>query len=45
VETLTEVVWGTLHGLATLSQAGRLRPEFFDQRLAMVVDQLGTWPG
>jgi AcrR family transcriptional regulator len=45
VETLTEVVWGTLHGLATLSQAGRLRPEFFDQRLAMVVDQLGTRPG
>jgi len=41
-DTLTEVVWSTLHGLATLSQAGRLRPDFYDQRLAMVADQLGT---
>ena len=42
VETFTEVVWSTLHGLATLSQAGRLRPAFYDLRLAMLVDQLGT---
>jgi AcrR family transcriptional regulator len=42
VETFTEVVWSTLHGLATLSQAGRLRPAFYDQRLAMLADQLGT---
>ncbi len=42
VETLTEVAWSALHGLATLSQAGRLRPAFYDQRLAMLVDQLGT---
>ena len=42
VETFTEVVWSALHGLATLSQAGRLRPAFYDQRLAMLVDQLGT---
>jgi hypothetical protein len=28
VETFTEVVWSALHGLATLSQAGRLRPAF-----------------
>jgi AcrR family transcriptional regulator len=41
-ETFTEVVWSALHGLATLSQAGRLRPAFYDQRLAMLVDQLGT---
>ena len=41
-ETFTEIVWSALHGLATLSQAGRLRPDFYDQRLAMLVDQLGT---
>ena len=41
-ETFTEVAWSTLHGLATLSQAGRLRPAFYDQRLAMLVDQLAT---
>ena len=42
VETFTEVAWSALHGLATLSQAGRLRPAFYDQRLEMLVDQLGT---
>jgi AcrR family transcriptional regulator len=42
VETFTEVVWSGLHGLATLSQAGRLRPAFYDQRIAMFMDQLGT---
>jgi AcrR family transcriptional regulator len=42
VETFTEVVWSALHGLATLSQAERLRPDFYDQRLAMLVDRLGT---
>jgi AcrR family transcriptional regulator len=41
-DTFTEVAWSGLHGLATLSQAGRLRPAFYDQRLAMLVDQLGT---
>ena len=41
-ETFTEVIWSALHGLATLSQAGRLRPAFYDQRLAMLVDQLGA---
>ncbi len=45
VETFTELVWSALHGLATLSQAGRLRPDFYDQRLVMLVDQLGTAPG
>ena len=44
VETFTEVVWSCLHGLATLSQAGRLRPEFYDQRVSMLVDQLSTAP-
>ncbi len=42
VETFTEVVWSALHGLATLSRAGRLRPAFYDQRLATLVEQLGT---
>jgi AcrR family transcriptional regulator len=45
LQTLTEVAWSTLHGLATLSQAGRLRPDFSDQRLAMLGDQLATGPG
>jgi len=40
LETYTEVVWSTLHGLATLSQAGRLRPASYDQRLTMLVDHL-----
>jgi AcrR family transcriptional regulator len=44
VETFTEVVWSVLHGLVTLSQAGRLRPAFYDLRLAMLVDQLGAVP-
>ena len=42
VETFTEVVWSALHGLATLARAGRLRPAFYDQRLAMLVDHLGA---
>jgi AcrR family transcriptional regulator len=42
IKTLTEVVWGGLHGLATLSQAGRLRPDFYDQRKEMFVDQFST---
>jgi AcrR family transcriptional regulator len=42
VETLVEVFWSALHGLATLSQAGRLRPAFYEQRLATLVDRLGT---
>jgi AcrR family transcriptional regulator len=37
--TFTEVVWSGLHGLATLSRAGRLRPDFYDQRLSMLMDQ------
>ncbi|WP_280266240.1 TetR/AcrR family transcriptional regulator [Nocardia wallacei] len=37
VETFTEVAWSALHGLATLDQDGRLRPDFRDQRLAILV--------
>ncbi|MET8652194.1 MULTISPECIES: TetR/AcrR family transcriptional regulator [Nocardia] len=32
-----EVAWSSLHGLATLERAGRLRPELREQRLAMLV--------
>ena len=42
LETFTEITWSALHGLATLSQAGRLRADHQDQRLEMIVDQLGT---
>ena len=37
VETLAEVVWSTLHGLATLSRSQRLRPDHAEQRLALLV--------
>jgi len=40
IETFTEIVWSGLHGLATLSGASRLRPDFYDQRLVMLIDQL-----
>jgi AcrR family transcriptional regulator len=44
LETFTEITWSALHGLATLSRAGRLRADYYDQRLAMTVAQLGTAP-
>jgi AcrR family transcriptional regulator len=37
-ETLTEVVWSSLHGLASLARAGRLRPDFHDKRMTILVD-------
>ena len=40
LETFTEITWSALHGLVTLSRAGRLRPDYQDQRLAMILDQL-----
>jgi AcrR family transcriptional regulator len=39
-ETLTEVVWSSLHGLASLARAGRLRPDFQEKRVAILVDLL-----
>ncbi|MFZ3566175.1 TetR/AcrR family transcriptional regulator [Streptomyces sp. BH097] len=36
----TEVFWACLHGLATLSRAGRLPPEYTEQRLELLVDRL-----
>ena len=39
-ETLTEVFWSSLHGLASLAHAGRLRPGFHETRMAILVDLL-----
>ncbi|MET9464254.1 TetR/AcrR family transcriptional regulator [Streptomyces sp. NPDC006544] len=36
----TEVFWASLHGVATLTRAGRLPPEDTESRLALVVDRL-----
>jgi len=38
-DTLTEVLFSALHGLVTLSRAGRLRPDHDAQRLELLVDQ------
>jgi len=38
-DTLTEVFWGALHGLVTLSRAGRLRPGYDSERLQLLVNQ------
>ena len=38
-DTLTEVVFAALHGLVTLSRAGRLRPGYDAERLQLLVDQ------
>ncbi|APA96128.1 TetR/AcrR family transcriptional regulator [Nocardia seriolae] len=38
-ETFTEVAWSTLHGLATLDRSGRLRPDFRDGRLEILIAQ------
>ena len=36
----TEVFWASLHGLATLTRAGRLPPEVTEQRVELLVDRL-----
>ncbi|WP_326835278.1 TetR/AcrR family transcriptional regulator [Amycolatopsis rhabdoformis] len=38
----TEVFWAALHGLATLTRAGRLPPEHTAQRLELLVDRLAV---
>ena len=38
----TEVFWSALHGLATLSRAGRLLPEIAEQRVELLVDRLAV---
>jgi AcrR family transcriptional regulator len=44
-ETLTEVVWSSMHGLASLARAGRLRPDFHEKRMAILVDLLTSGRG
>ncbi|MFF7986347.1 TetR/AcrR family transcriptional regulator [Streptomyces sp. NPDC007901] len=38
----TEVFWASLHGLATLTRAGRLLPEDAGQRVELLVDRLAV---
>jgi AcrR family transcriptional regulator len=44
-ETLTEVVWSSMHGLASLARGGRLRPDFHEQRMAILVGLLTSGRG
>ncbi|MFI8960640.1 TetR/AcrR family transcriptional regulator [Streptomyces sp. NPDC053493] len=39
-DTLAELTWSTLHGLATLDGSGRLRPELAAGRLELLVDAI-----
>ncbi|WP_305784390.1 TetR/AcrR family transcriptional regulator [Symbioplanes lichenis] len=38
----TELFWAALHGLATLTRAGRLPPEDTERRTALLVDRLAV---
>jgi AcrR family transcriptional regulator len=38
-DALTEVFWGAVHGLVTLSRTGRLRPGYESERLQLLVDR------
>ena len=38
----TETFWAALHGLATLTKAGRLPPEYTEQRTELLVDRLAV---
>jgi AcrR family transcriptional regulator len=38
-DTLTEVFWAALHGLATLSRGGRLRPDYDRERVDLLIAQ------
>lgn len=40
-ETLTEVLWAGLHGLATLGRSDRLRPGHDEERIDLFVAQFG----
>lgn len=46
LETLTEVFWSALHGIATLTHGKRLRPDHHQARIDLLVRsvQLGTAP-
>jgi AcrR family transcriptional regulator len=39
----TETFWASLHGLATLTRAGRLPPEDTEQRVKLLVDRLAMF--
>jgi len=36
-DTLTEVFWAALHGLASLSRGGRLRPDYERERVDALI--------
>lgn len=38
----TELFWAALHGLATLTRAGRLPPEYAERRTELLVDRLAA---
>ena len=44
VETFSELIWGTLHGLVVLGQSRRLRPGFAGERLDQFVEQMTDRP-
>jgi AcrR family transcriptional regulator len=44
VDTLTEVLWGALHGLIMLDRGGRLRPHHGDERIEMLAAQFLLQP-
>jgi hypothetical protein len=44
LETLGEVAWSALHGLATLARSNRLRASHHQARLDLLVDQLTGRP-
>jgi AcrR family transcriptional regulator len=37
-ESLAEVIWSSCHGLANLAHADRLRPDFREQRIVLLVE-------
>ncbi|KAA0111414.1 TetR/AcrR family transcriptional regulator [Mycolicibacterium sp. P1-5] len=43
-DTLTEVFWAALHGLVTLTRAGRLRPDYDAERVRLLVDEFTDQP-
>jgi AcrR family transcriptional regulator len=44
VDTLTEVLWATLHGLILLDRGGRLRPQHDDERIELLAAQFRLKP-
>jgi AcrR family transcriptional regulator len=44
VDTLTEVLWATLHGLIMLDRGGRLRPDHGTERIELLATQFQSTP-